>query len=196
VFCFKQFKNSFLCVYQQTLLTIIIVLTGCDIPNKHPTEINLKLSTNKNDYENAKFEFNNQNSDFVFVSNSMNSYIFMQKPDNRDIRPNNLFFNQLPVINDTILLKSTLNNVITNMKNNGITIKKVDIQFNKVDDNFAYTAIVNGDFESKPIYNKTVITSNKNIALLFGATLYNNIEINIPIVDSLIKSVKFKEKTP
>jgi len=154
----------------------------------------------KNDYiipplEGAKFEFNPLNSKFEFWTFSMNSYIFIQKTIDTTIRPNNLFLKQLPAIRDTILLKTTLNNIVNNIQNNGVIVTNLEIKSDlRIDNHFAYTAIIWGEFENKPIYSKLIITSNEELGLLFGINLYNNIESNLLKVDSLINTVKFKEK--
>lgn len=142
--------------------------------------------------ESAKFAFDPLSSRFEFISFSMNSYVFMQKPKDIGIRPNNLFFSQLPPINDTISLKQTLDKVIVNMRT-GINIKNIVIDNTyKVDSGFAYSATITGDFENRKFYNRTIITSNSRIGLLFGISLYNEIDNNIAIADSVLRTVKIK----
>jgi len=146
-----------------------------------------------NPAESAQFEFDPLNSGFQFYSFSMNSYVFVQTPTSKNERPNNLFFSQMPSIKDTIQLKHTLEVVIDNFEKNGMNLKDVSISSNyTVDSNFAYIATVKGDFEGKPFYNRLTVTSNSRISILYGGTLYNNIEQNQPIIDSLIKTVKIK----
>lgn len=144
-----------------------------------------------NPQESAKFDFNPLSSNFQFVSYSINSYVFMQKPKRDNVRPNNLFFTQMPPIKDTIQLKRTLDNVIEHIKGSGITIQNISIDSNfKVDSNFAYNAIISGDFENKRFYNRMIITSNSMTGLLFGVSLYNDIEQNLAVTDSILRTVK------
>lgn len=145
-----------------------------------------------NPLESAKFDFDPLSSRFEFISFSMNSFIYMQKPRDLGVQPNNLFFSQLPPINDTILLKQTLDKVIENIKI-GINIKNIVIDNTfKVDSCFAYSATITGDFENRNFYNRTIITSNNMIGFLFGISLYNEIDDNIAIADSVLKTVKIK----
>jgi len=146
-----------------------------------------------NPLENAKFDFDLLNSDFEFSTFSMNTYAFGQKTENKNVRPNYIFFSQTPPAKDSLTLKRTLNIVINNIKNNGVFMKSVKIIDNiEVDSNIAYIAEIKGFSENKDFYTRLIITSNSEYGLLFGASLYHDIDKNLPVIDKILQTVKLK----
>jgi len=145
-----------------------------------------------NPIETAKFDVDFSNSDYKFVSYSMNSFIFYQDSYAPDIRPNGIYFSQTPPMNDTSQLKLTLEKILSNLSNNGMLLDNVTIRTNEIlDSNISYVAEINGSFENKAFYNRTVVASSDQMGLIINATLYNDIEKNKIQFDSILQSVRF-----
>lgn len=140
--------------------------------------------------ENAKFHIDLINSNFEYSSFSMNSFVYMQKPKDLNTRANNIYISQIPPIKSSILLKETLYRIIENQK------RKINITKVYIDSVFADTmklsATISGTFENREFYNKVFITSNSQLGLLFGTSLYNNVSKNIPLTDSILNTIKIK----
>lgn len=140
--------------------------------------------------ENAKFHIDLINSNFEYSSFSMNSFVYMQKPKDLNTRANNIYISQIPPIKSSILLKETLYRIIENQK------RKINITKVYIDSVFADTmklsATISGTFENREFYNKVFITSNSQLGLLFGTSLYNNVNKNIPLTDSILNTIKIK----
>lgn len=140
--------------------------------------------------ENAKFDIDLLNSNFEFSSFSMNSFVYMQVPKDSNDRANTIYIFQLPPITSSILLKKTLINVIENQKSK-INITTVYID-STLTDTMKLSATISGTFENREFYNKVFITSNSQIGLLFGASLYNNVNKNIALTDSILNTITIK----
>ncbi len=140
--------------------------------------------------ENAKFHINLLNSNFEFSSFSMNSFVYMQPPKHSNTRANNIYISQISPIKTSISLKKTLYRLIENEKRK-INITKIHID-STLNDTMKLCATISGTFENREFYNKVFITSNSQIGLLFGTSLYNNVSKNITLTDSILNTITIK----
>lgn len=140
--------------------------------------------------ENAKFHIDLLNSNFEFSSFSMNSFVYMQPPKDSNTRANNICISQIPPIKTSISLKKTLYRFIENQKRK-INITKIYIDSTSTD-TMKLCATISGTFENREFYNKVFITSNSQIGLLFWASLYNNVNKNIALTDSILNTTTIK----
>lgn len=140
--------------------------------------------------ENAKFHIDLLNSSFEFSCFSTNSYVYMQQPKNLNTRANNICISQIPPIKTSILLKNTLYRFIENQKR-AINITEIHID-STLTDTMKLCATASGTFENREYYNKVFITSNSQTGLLFWTSLYNNVNKNIALTDSILNTITIK----
>jgi hypothetical protein len=148
--------------------------------------------------ESANFEVNTLNSGFEFSLFTMNQYIFVQNPKEISENPekfsgrfNALTFQQFPPTNDTTMLTNTLNTIAKHIKANGVVVERLHFGNNtKIDFEPEYYFVLRGKFENQEIYSKMIISSQ---GLMYGTTLYHNIEENILLTDTILKTVMIKK---
>jgi len=145
-----------------------------------------------NPIETAKFDVILDNTDFLFVSYSMNTFIFYQNTD-PSVRPNGLYFTQTPAVSDTTHLRLGLQNTLDNLRNSGMQINSTKRYYELIDSNIAYVAEVTGEYEGKPFYSKSAMTSNSNIGLLISTAIYNNIAEYKLQIDSIFETIELLE---
>jgi len=140
--------------------------------------------------EDVKFEFDALNSGFKFSTFSMNEYVFIQMPKDTSQKANFLIFSQFLPTNDPNILKNTLDNVIEYKKRRGIIIENINFNHTYISGvDLGYEVVLTGKFENQKMYSRTIVSS---LGLLYSTELYNNIEENIPLTDSIFKTVKLK----
>jgi hypothetical protein len=140
--------------------------------------------------ESANFEVNTLNSGFEFSFFTMNQYVFVQNSEKFSEKFNALTFQQFPPINDTTALINALNSTVEHIKANGVTVENLHFgNNNKTNFESEYYFILSGKFENQEVYSKMIVSSK---GLMCGTILYHNIEENILLTDSILKTVKIK----